>query len=277
MNNKKFTDFLPASESYFDNRLGLTVSYRFIQINKRTPILFLHGFNGSSKSWAYQFKYFNNKRSTIAIDFPGFGNCTPRNMNMRTIASLFIRLLKSLNINSFHIVGHSMGGMLAQVIAINYGKLVDKLILSCTHNGFAVSKDKPLSEEYIKRIEQRKKLTNNEFGKLRVSKMLANSNEISEEKFNFLASISEEITEGSIVTGGMAMQRLDTTKDLKNFSKKCLIITAAQDIIVSNEQTKNLRNSIRKSITIKLPNVGHAPYCEDPESFNKTVDHFIQN
>ena len=60
MNNKKLIDFLPVSKLYFDKKLGLNVSYRYAEENKKLPILFLHGFNGNSKSWAHQFKYFKN-------------------------------------------------------------------------------------------------------------------------------------------------------------------------------------------------------------------------
>jgi|TARA_B110000444_G_C18703458_1_gene530127 pimeloyl-ACP methyl ester carboxylesterase len=275
MNNKKLIDFLPVSKLYFDKKLGLNVSYRYVEENKKLPILFLHGFNGNSKSWAHQFKYFKNKRSVIAIDFPGFGNSTALDTDMKTIADMFIRLLKKLNISRFQIVGHSMGGMLAQVMAINYEKLVNKLILSCTHNGFAISKEKPLGIDYVKRIEQRKKLTNQEFGKIRVSKMLSESNIINKETFKFLTSISEEITVGAISAGGMAMQTLDTSKNLQNLSTECLIITASQDIIVSEQQKIALRNSLPKAITKEILNVGHAPYCEDPESFNNLLKDFL--
>ncbi|MDB4239063.1 alpha/beta hydrolase [Alphaproteobacteria bacterium] len=275
MNNKKLIDFLPVLKLYFDKKLGLNVSYRYVEENKELPILFLHGFNGNSKSWAHQFKYFKNKRSVIAIDFPGFGNSSALDTDMETIANMFIRLLKTLNISSFQIVGHSMGGMLAQVIAINYEKLVDKLILSCTHNGFAISKEKPLGIDYLKRIEQRKKLTNKEFGKIRVSKMFAESKIINKETYKFLASISEEITEGAISSGGIAMQTLDTSKSLQNLSIECLIITATEDIIVSEKQKIALKNSIPKAISKELLNLGHAPYCEDPESFNNLLEEFL--
>ena len=275
MNNKKLIDFLPVLKLYFDKKLGLNVSYRYVEENKELPILFLHGFNGNSKSWAHQFKYFKNKRSVIAIDFPGFGNSSALDTDMETIANMFIRLLKTLNISSFQIVGHSMGGMLAQVIAINYEKLVDKLILSCTHNGFAISKEKPLGIDYLKRIEQRKKLTNKEFGKIRVSKMFAESKIINKETYKFLASISEEITEGAISSGGIAMQTLDTSKSLQNLSIECLIITATEDIIVSEKQKIALKNSIPKAISKELSNLGHAPYCEDPESFNNLLEEFL--
>ena len=54
---------------YKDLDLDLIISYRYRkEINKDT-ILFLHGFNGNSKSWAYQFNFFKNLKVTITDFF----------------------------------------------------------------------------------------------------------------------------------------------------------------------------------------------------------------
>ena len=73
LNYKKIINQLPELEIFKDNEYDLQISYRYQKFNQEIPILFLHGFNGNSKSWAYQFDYFKEKRSIIAIDAPGFG------------------------------------------------------------------------------------------------------------------------------------------------------------------------------------------------------------
>ena len=60
----------------------------------------------------------------------------------------------------------------------------------------------------MKRLEQRKKMSDLDYGKLRIKKMLPNMGDTN--IFNFLAKISEEITEESILCGGTAMQILNT-------------------------------------------------------------------
>ena len=57
MGFKKELKDLPKLQFYKDLDLNLIISYRYRkEINKGT-ILFLHGFNGNSKSWAYQFNF----------------------------------------------------------------------------------------------------------------------------------------------------------------------------------------------------------------------------
>ena len=68
---------LPQLKIFKDNTYNIQISYRYQKFNEEIPILFLHGFNGNSKSWAYQFDYFKGRRSVIAIDAPGFGQSDP--------------------------------------------------------------------------------------------------------------------------------------------------------------------------------------------------------
>ena len=82
MNYLEILDQLPKLRVYKDKEYNLNISYRFQKFDDELPILFLHGFNGNSKSWAYQFLHFKNKRSVIAIDAPGFGKSDSADLNM---------------------------------------------------------------------------------------------------------------------------------------------------------------------------------------------------
>ena len=264
---------LPKLQFYKDLDLDLIISYRYRkEINKDT-ILFLHGFNGNSKSWAYQFNFFKNKSSVISIDAPGFGKSDPSSIDMDVIAGVVVRLLKSLKISKFHVVGHSMGGMLAQILGSKYSNNVGKLVLSCTFKGYNLPKNTPLMEPYQRRIKDRINMSDEEYGRKRIREMLPKRAE--DEIFEFLSVISGEISEGSINSGGMAMQYLDTTKYLPSIINKCLIILASEDVVVSKQKSELLIKDIPHASIIELLNVGHAPYCEDAISYNNVLVKFL--
>ncbi len=265
---------LPQLKIFKDNAYNLQISYRYQKFNEEIPILFLHGFNGNSKSWAYQFHYFKGRRSVIAIDAPGFGQSDPSDLDMLSISNIVYNLLKSIDVTKCDLVGHSMGGMLAQIVASKYSKLINKVILSCTHKGYAMPLGSSLRDPYKLRLEERKQMSNKEFGQLRIQKMLPELK--NPEIFNFLSLISEEITEGSIKSGGMAMQTLDTTDYLSNLKQDCLILKGSKDIVVSKERSYQLENLLRQAKIKEIPNVGHAPYCEDATTFNAEVENFFQ-
>ena len=273
MNYKKIINQLPELEIFKDNEYDLQISYRYQKLNQEIPILFLHGFNGNSKSWAYQFDYFKEKRSIIAIDAPGFGQSDPVDLDMLSIAKIVHDLLQSIGITRCDLVGHSMGGMLAQIVASQYNKLINKVVLSCTHKGYALPIGSPLRDPYKIRLEERKTMSDKEFGQLRIQKMLPELK--NKEIFSFLSSISEEITEGSINSGGMAMQTLDTTGYLSNLKQDCLILKGSKDIVVSKERSYELEKLLIHAIVKEIPNVGHAPYCEDAITFNAEVEKFL--
>ena len=237
--------------------------------------MFLHGFNGNSKSWAFQFLHFRDKRSVIAIDAPGFGKSDAADLNMFEIAKLVNNLLTNLGIKKFDLVGHSMGGMLAQIVSADFSDSVNKLVLSCTHKGYALLPKSPLRKPYSQRLEERKKLSNEEFGKLRIKKMLPELKD--KEIFSFLSIISEEITEGSIMSGGMAMQTLDTSTSLLKVNQPCLILKGSKDIVVSNERSNRLQQSLPHAKVLELSNVGHAPYCENSSDFNEAIETFFNS
>ena len=273
MGFKKELKDLPKLQFYKDLDLNLIISYRYRkEINKDT-ILFLHGFNGNSKSWAYQFNFFKNKSSVISIDAPGFGKSDPSSIDMDVIADVVVRLLKSLKISKFHVVGHSMGGMLAQILGSKYSNNVGKLVLSCTFKGYNLPKNTPLMEPYQRRIKDRKNMSDDEYGRKRIREMLPKRSE--DEIFEFLSVISGEISEGSINSGGMAMQYLDTTNYLPSIINKCLIILASEDVVVSKQKSELLIKEIPHANIIELSNVGHAPYCEDAISYNNVLVKFL--
>ena len=273
MGFKKELKDLPKLQFYKDLDLNLIISYRYRkEINKDT-ILFLHGFNGNSKSWAYQFNFFKNKSSVISIDAPGFGKSDPSSIDMDVIVDVVVRLLKSLKISKFHVVGHSMGGMLAQILGSKYSNNVGKLVLSCTFKGYNLPKNTPLMESYQRRIKDRISMSDEEYGRKRIREMLPKRSE--DEIFEFLSVISGEISEGSINSGGMAMQYLDTTNYLPSIINKCLIILASEDVVVSKQKSELLIKDIPHASIIELSNVGHAPYCEDAISYNNVLVKFL--
>ena len=166
-----------------------------------------------------------------------------------------------------------MGGMLAQILSINKNASIIKMVLSCTHKGYSMKYKKPLREPYNKRLHERHKLSDVEYGKLRISKMLPGLQD--KEIFDFLCLISRETSSEAIVCGGSSMQILDTTDVLPKIKIPCLILTGSEDIVVSKEKSLFLYNSIKNALHTEIKGVGHAPYCENALEFNEKINSFL--
>ena len=268
---------LPDRQLYATEEAKRVISYRQQEpadIKTSTPTLvFLHGFNGNSASWQYQFSHFQSWR-VISIDAPGFGGTSVFEGGMAGFAEAVTQMLYDLGLSSFWLIGHSMGGMLAQIIAARTGDNCRGLVLSCTHKGRARPEGDPLSEDVLDRIEQRSSLNDHDYGTLRIGKMLSGtpSPEIQE----FLVSIAGDIRVEGIKWGGAAIQYLDTTDHLPDITAPILILSANQDIVVKPASLAALIADLPTAHHVEMQGVGHAPYCEDADTFNSLVEHFIQ-
>ena len=192
---------------------------------------------------------------------------------MAMFAQEVASMLSKLNLPSFWLIGHSMGGMLAQVIASQNSHCCKGLVLSCTHKGRGRPRTEQLSEDVQSRIDQRKRLNNFEYGTLRVERMLLAT--LSSELHEFLVSIAGENRVEGIRWGGKAMQHLDTTPYLSSIECPTLILSAQDDIVVKTNALHALIADLPNAEHIEMMGVGHAPYCEDVNGFNDLIEQFI--
>jgi len=101
---------------------------------KGFPLVLLHGFLGSSKMWEPQIDFFKEYFRIITPDLPGFGksNKIKSHKSIESLASLILDSLKEKKINKFHLLGHSMGGMIVQEMAQKDTNKISKLICYST-------------------------------------------------------------------------------------------------------------------------------------------------
>lgn len=100
-------------------------------------LLFLHGVGGAGASWAPQLSYFAKEFQAAAWDMPGYGKSIPLNgMAFPSLAEALLALLDARDWDRVHLVGHSMGGMIAQEFAATHQDRVRSLVLFATSPAF---------------------------------------------------------------------------------------------------------------------------------------------
>jgi len=101
------------------------------------PLLLISGLGHSSKFWFRQVPDFSKYFKTIIFDNRGVGESGKPDepYSIAGMAADVIGLLNHLKIDRSHVLGGSMGGYIAQEIAISYPERVRKLVLLCTHYG----------------------------------------------------------------------------------------------------------------------------------------------
>ncbi|MCL8010203.1 alpha/beta fold hydrolase [Streptomyces sp. AS02] len=94
------------------------------------PLVFVHGWTANRHRWDHQVVHFAERRRVVRLDLRGHGESG--GAGVRTIGALakdVLALLDHLKIERFVIIGHSMGGMIAQTIALSHPERVERLVL----------------------------------------------------------------------------------------------------------------------------------------------------
>ena len=104
-------------------------------------VVFLHGLGGSRIAWDAQLTALGTRWRTAAWDMPGYGAAEPlaiEPVTFRALADATAVLISALGAERAHVVGISMGGMIAQYLAAGHPDRVRSLTLLSTSPKFGM-------------------------------------------------------------------------------------------------------------------------------------------
>ncbi len=96
------------------------------------PVLVLqHGFLSGADYWHRQMEFFSGEFDVIAVTLPGFSDhaAAPAINRIEQFSGYLAGLLDHAGVDRFSLIGHSMGGMIAQQAALDLGARIDRLVL----------------------------------------------------------------------------------------------------------------------------------------------------
>jgi len=103
------------------------------------PLLFIHGLASSSRSWKKQVPFFAQRYRVITFDIRGHGHSDRplrEPYSIQLFAADAVELMRALEIDSAHVVGFSMGGMIGFQLAVDVPKMVTSLVaVNCCPEG----------------------------------------------------------------------------------------------------------------------------------------------
>ena len=239
---------------------------------KGFPLVLAHGFLGSSKMWKPQIDFFKNHFRIITPDLPGFGksNKAKSHNNIQSIANLLINCLEEKKIHKFHLLGHSMGGMIVQEMAKKVGDKISKLV--CYSTG--PRGEMPGRFETVD--ESRENLQKS--GLETMARNIAKTWFIKGEKakyFDVCIETGKQTSMEAVDNSLVAFKNWNGVDTLKNIKNKTLIIWGDQDKSYNFEQVQTLEKNIENSKLIIFKNCAHNVHLEQPDQFNKTIKDFL--
>ena len=241
-------------------------------IGKGFPLVFVHGYLGSSEMWCFQKNYFSKYCRVIAPALPGFGEShSAKSLNsINDMAKNIIEILNKKKIDKFNLIGHSMGGMIVQEITKIIGDRVNKLIC------FATGSIGDIPGRFETMDETRKKLkkdgTKISFSRV-PPKWFVKGNK---DKNYFLCenavtNVSMETADNAL----LAMKNWRGIDNLKNIENETLIIWGDKDISYNFDQVNTLNKNIKNSRLEIFKGCCHNVHLEQPEKFNILIKNFL--
>lgn len=255
------------------------------------PLVLIAGTGSHWQKWAmYQLPYFSKQYKTIVYDHRGTGKSDMPDVpySIPMFAQDLAELLNAIGIRDrAHIVGHSMGGQVAQQFAIDYPDKVNGLVLSDTGSG-------PFDgHDFDRGIPLQTCIT---FARVdgSVAERLKDSHlgefwytpEFRETKKAEMAKIIEyAMLEPPPLKPYLrhiiARQNHNVTNKLDRIIRPTLILVGEDDNFAEGtgpfvKQCRHLHTKIRGSRLVLVPHARHGIFWEQPEFVNRTIDEFLQ-
>ena len=246
----------------------------FYQLNLKEdlPIIFIHGVGLNHTMWTPQIDAFKN--SVITYDILGHGKTplTRENITFDHFSDQLIDLVDNLGIKKFHLVGFSIGSLIARNFACKFNERLKTLTLLCS---------------VFQRSESQQQIVNDRFELSKKSRSLSkqalkrwftddyiNKNPNIYEKI--CSMLEENDMENFLKVYELFVKHEDNEK-FENIKTKTLIMTGENDIGSTADMSKNLSKKIANS-KVKIVSKGkHLCSIECADDVNNAIREHIKN
>jgi 3-oxoadipate enol-lactonase len=247
------------------------------------PLVMIQGDGGSHNGWFFQTRTFRRHFQVVVFDNRGIGR-TDKSAGPYTIETMAVDtlgLMDHLGIERAHILGVSLGGIVAQDIAIHHPERVKKLVLACTTTGEA--EDADVHPEMLRVLGVAEGSTEVDFESVDFTNTM---NAVISLAFNrrfyrmFLAPLSAFYLKQAGVEGHRqqmeAVVGYSTAAELHRVQAPTMVITGTGDRIVSPRSSEVIASRLPGARLVKIEGGSHAFNIEMRGRFNKEVLDFLR-
>jgi 3-oxoadipate enol-lactonase len=255
---------------------GVTIHYDVFGRRDGPPVLMIQGLGTDSRGWALQRMAFGRRYRCYTLDNRGTGRSDrpPGPYSLEVMARDALAVLDAEGVERAHVVGASMGGVIAQIIGVLHPERTRSLVLACTacrHHTWR----RELLQEWADAVDE--------------GGMAALGDEALEwlvgprlrKRFgiwlNLLARIVlQQPPEPFIAQVGAILDATDELRlELVNVRVPTLVITGSQDSLTPVGDAEELAELIPGARLEVLGGAAHGLMVETPNAFNDAVVRFL--
>ncbi|MFB0560277.1 MAG: alpha/beta fold hydrolase [Candidatus Lokiarchaeia archaeon] len=237
----------------------------------------IRGYSSSLKMWLFQVPDFSKEFKVVMFDNRGAGETDKPDIpySIRMFAEDTIGLMDALEIDTAHILGISMGGMIAQEIALNYSERVKKLILCATTVG---AKGISASPEIVSKLVRDPDMSEEEFYRRMVP--VITTKEILEKKKDLVEKVFKMYVENAAPEHANrrqieAIMFFDSYDLIPRINAPTLVLQGKDDVLIPPDNARILAGRIPNAKLVFIKG-GHLCNMEYPKEFNREVINFLK-
>ena len=248
-------------------------SYSFKKVNKKNPIVFIHGVGLSKEIWNPQVNFFKDY-NTVTYDLLGHGKTPLKKtaVSFKDFTEQLFKLINELDFKKFHLIGFSLGALIARNFAAEHGNRLNSLIM---HGSI------------YKRTEEQKRDVKNRFEEAKMGKLDSKKNSLrrwlsddflkkNPEVYKKIYSILDENNLSDFLKSyDIFVNYVDDDSVIKKIDVNTLITTGENDVGSTPQMPKDLSKMILGSKFIEIKKGKHLCSIECAENVNITFKEFI--
>ena len=246
----------------------------FYKLNQKKgiPIVFIHGVGLDHNIWDPQIDEFDN--TVLIYDILGHGR-TPLNkekISFDDFSDQIIDLIDELKFSKIHLIGFSIGSLIARNFATRFSDRLKSLTLLCSIFNRSDNEQKIVNERF-EQTKKDKKLTKDALNRWFNKDFIEKNPLISDKIFSIL---NNNNMDNFIKVYSLFVNHKDNEK-FENINVKTLVMTGESDVGSTPEMSDNLSKKIKNSEVKIIPVGKHLCSIECSYDVNNAIKDHIQN
>jgi pimeloyl-ACP methyl ester carboxylesterase len=235
------------------------------------PVVLLHGLGADRRIWLYQVPALCARAPTILIDLRGHGRSSApaREWTIGDMAQDVVRLLRHLGAEQAHLVGLSMGGMVAQQFALDYPYATASLVLASTICGIPPEGQEG-ARQSLQFIETH---SMSEVAKTRITAAFSDAVD-PVMRLHLIEAVALN-NKQAYARAARAVFAFSVCRRLEEITVPTLVIAGEQERTFPLAWVENLAAGIRGARMSRIAGAAHLCNMERPQEFNRVLLEFL--